>query len=72
MGLVDDCEATERRETVWASDEYLRKIPQQLSERAKLIIQFAGMDAKEILLRNTTITKWKARNRYLYHVKEGT
>lgn len=72
LGLIDDAEATESSDTVMASDGYLMMIPQQLSDSAKLIIQFAGMDAKEILLRNTSISEWKAGNMYYYNLKEGT
>lgn len=72
VGLIKNPIATNPSTNVMASNGYLMMIPQTLSEDAAIIIKFRGIDPKIIPLKKAGTSAWKAGDKYIYALKEGT
>ncbi|MGL4780023.1 MAG: hypothetical protein ACRCXN_04220, partial [Bacteroidales bacterium] len=55
-----------------AANGYLMMIPQSLGNDAAIVVKFKGIDPKIIPLKNAGTTLWKAGEKYIYSLKEGT
>lgn len=72
VGLIADAEATNPSTPVMATNGYLMMIPQALGDDAAIVIKFKGIDPKIIPLKNAGTSLWKAGEKYIYSLKEGT
>lgn len=72
VGLTSNAEATNPSKPIMATNGYLMMIPQLLSDDAAIVVKFKGIDPKIIPLKNAGTTQWKAGNKYIYSLKEGT
>lgn len=72
VGLVSSPEATNPSQPIMSANGYLMMIPQSLDDNAAIVVKFKGMDPKKILLKNAGTAQWKAGNKYIYSLKEGT
>ncbi|MGL5690060.1 MAG: hypothetical protein ACRDD8_04490, partial [Bacteroidales bacterium] len=72
VGLVSDAEATNPSKPIMAANGYLMMIPQSLGDDAAIVVKFKGIDPKIIPLKNAGTALWKAGEKYIYSLKEGT
>lgn len=72
VGLVSSPEATNPSQPIMSANGYLMMIPQSLGDDAAIVVKFKGMDPKIIPLKNAGTTLWKAGEKYIYSLKEGT
>lgn len=72
VGLKENPMATNPSSNVMATNGYLMMIPQTLGDDAAIIIKFKGTDPKIIPLKTAGTTQWRAGDKYIYTLKEGT